>query len=65
MRRTQPIQTAWDEAGQERWTVADQRRFDQHFREWARRTGNQTGYELRLDRGEAPFGLGRSRRRRA
>lgn len=65
MRRIQSIQTAWDEAGHERWTADDQRRFDQRFREWARRTGNQTSYELRLERGEPPFGIGKSRRRRA
>lgn len=63
--RHEPIRQAWDEADNTRWTQADQRMFEARFREWARRTGNQTSYEIRLEQGDsAPFKV-KSRRRRA
>lgn len=55
--KQQSIKTAWDEAGHERWTAEDQKRFDRAFKSWAKRTGNQTCYELRVERGGKPFGF--------
>ena len=63
MKRHESIRTAWDEAGCERWTTEDQKRFDARFKAWARRTGNQTHYEIRLEQGAPPFGIGKSRAR--
>jgi hypothetical protein len=57
------IKTAWDEAGDVRWTGADKARFDRAFRAWAKRTGNETAFEIRQERGEDGFSQARKRRR--
>ena len=57
------IKTAWDEAGHHRWTARDQLNFDRAFRAWAKRTGNETAFEIRQERGDDQFSQARKRRR--
>ena len=58
-----PIKTAWDEVGHHRWTARDQRNFDAAFRAWAKRTGNQTSFEIRMELGQDEFSQAKRRRR--